>query len=73
MLDRNTLILIQKIYRRLNQSIKHYSKSDIPSSHFEIKMLRKVKKMVATEVKRTHNLDLSQRYVTVICPPNDVS
>jgi hypothetical protein len=72
MLDRNILILIQKIYRRLNQSIKHYSKSDTPSSHFEIKMLRKVKKMVAMEVKRTHNLDLSQRYVIVICPPNDV-
>jgi hypothetical protein len=71
MLDHNTLILIQKIFRRLNQSIKHYSKSDTPSSHFEIKMLRKVKKMVAMEVKRTHNLDLTQRYIKLTYLPSD--
>lgn len=64
-MERNTLILIQKLLRRLNRQIKTLKQSDNPSDYFEIKMLRKVKKMIATEIKRVHNLDLSARHVLI--------
>lgn len=64
-MNRHTLILTQKILRRLNTQIKTLKKSDNPSDFFEIKMLRKFKKMIATEIKRVHNLDLSERQVII--------
>jgi hypothetical protein len=69
-MERNTLILIQKLLARLNRQIKTLKQSDNPSDYFEIKMLRKFKKMIATEVKRVHNLDLSERKVLIeFLPP----
>jgi hypothetical protein len=69
-MNRHTLILTQKILSRLNRQIKTLKQSDTPSAYFEIKMLRKFKKMIATEIKRVHNLDLSERKVLIeFLPP----
>lgn len=73
-MERHTLILTQKILRRLNGNIKTLKQSDTPSVYFEIKMLRKFKKLIATEIKRIHNLDLSERKVLIefLLPPTNL-
>jgi len=70
-MNRHTLILTQKMLRRLNSQIRTLKSSDTATSYFEIKLLRKIKKeVIATEIKRIHNLDLSERQVLIeFLPP----
>lgn len=71
-MDRNTLILVQKILKRINSNIKLLMTTDSATAYFEIKMLRKFKRMVAIEVKRVHNLDLSAKQVIIeYIPPTN--
>lgn len=71
-MDRNTLILVQKILKRINSNIKLLMTTDSATSYFEVKMLRKFKRMVAIEVKRVHNLDLSAKQVIIeYIPPTN--
>jgi hypothetical protein len=70
-MERNTLLLIQKILKRLNREVKQLDSQDSISHYFEIKMYRKIKKMIATEVKRSHNLDPTAKVlIHFIEPPN---